>query len=396
MSDHIITATTVRPCGGQPAIPDGAVLVRDASIVAVGSPGLVLKHASPSVKHTDLPGCTIMPGLIDGAVRLSLSGSATPYDDLPQDQLAGTLGERVASNGLHTLLSGVTTVRDVGEADNAVLHYRRQISDGRAIGPRVLCSGAPLTIPDGDGAILGGAVTGTTAIRTAIRDRADSGADFLTYHDSGGYFPGRWHRQGWTTHFTPQQCQLIVDEAHHCGLQVSAHTYSADGARNAINAGADVIDHLVWMRAPDQFARDETAAADMHRRGIIACLPSAANRQHMIAKHGERAAFERWYSRYTWLDTHGVELLIASNAGVTTSVFGDYVSTLETYEWLGFGDRTLEIATSVAARALGLRTVGTLATGMTADLIAVRGDPATDLQALRSMELVMVAGRTVT
>ncbi|WP_226361000.1 amidohydrolase family protein [Pseudonocardia sp. ICBG1142] len=394
--DHIITSATIRPCGGQPAILDGAVLVRGDTITAVGGRATVTEQAAPDARHTDLPGCTIMPGLIDGAVRLTLSGDATPYEDLPRDQQQGTLGQRVAGNGLRTLLSGVTTIRDVGEADGAVLRYRRQIADQLAIGPRVLCSGAPLTIPGGDGSLLGGAVDSDDAIRAAVRAHADSGAEFLSYHDSGGYFPGPWHRKGWLTHFTPEQCQLLVEEAHRQGLRVSAHTYAADGAWHAITAGVDIIDHLVWMEAQGQFGRDEAAAIDMHRRGIIACLPSASNRRHMIANNGEQAAFDRWYSRYTWLDERGVSLLIGSNAGVTTSPFGDYVSALETYEWLGFGDRTLEVATSEAARALRLdKTVGVLAPGMAADLIAVPGDPAADLQVLRSVALVMARGQVI-
>ena len=89
--DHVVAGAVVRPGAGRPEIRDGAVLVRDGHIVAVGTTAEVAAQASTGARRTDLPGCTIMPGLIDGAVRLSLSGGPTPYDDLPRDR--GLVGE---------------------------------------------------------------------------------------------------------------------------------------------------------------------------------------------------------------------------------------------------------------------------------------------------------------
>lgn len=396
MTEQLITGATVRPGGGAAPIKNGAVLVRGDEIAAVGEHAAVSAQASPSAVTTELPAsCTLMPGLVDGFVRMSQSGSSTTYDDLHADHSAGELPERIADNARRALRAGVTTVRDAGDYHGAVLQFRSRVEREEALGPRILGSGAPLTLPGGDAAFLGGEVDSDDAIRAAVAERAAAGATFVAYQDSGSHFPGPLKGKGWTVQFSPEQCRLIATEAHRHGLRVSSHTFSAAGAKHAIAAGVDVVDQLFWRSGEGEAVdRDPEAARQMREHGIAACMPSGRNRLQMIADNGEEYTRRRWYSRYTWIDELGVDLLPGSSAGVTNSPFGDYVSALETYEWLGFGlDRIVDLATTGAARILGLdKTTGTLAAGYAADLIAVDGDPATDLQALRSVRLTMVRG----
>lgn len=377
-----------------------AVLIEGTLITAVADTAELAPQ--PHWEVIDLgDNVTVMPGLVNGFVRLAFGAGDTPYADYQ-----GASPEELsveASRRAETLLrSGVTTARDMGGPPPLTTELRRRIDRGELAGPRLLTAGTPLTAPAGEGAILGGEVElDAGAISDAVDDRVESGADFICYHDSGGYILGR--TPVWGTQFPPDQVANIVDRAHHHGLPVSVHAYSRDGVQHGVGAGVDFVEHMLGaVHAPDEprevtFRRDDATAEQMARRGTVACIPSGRNRKTMIADWGEQAAIDKFYYRYRWLDELGVPLLPGNTAGSINAPFDDFVSSLETYEFMGFeGARTLELATAGAARLLGLEArTGRLAAGLEADVIAVDGDPTSDLQSLRRPRLVISRGTRV-
>ena len=401
MAETIVTAGTVLT--GAESLRDGAVLIRDSQIVSVGALEEVRQDAAGDAQTLRYPRSTLLPGLIDAHVRMVLGSGTSPYQDfnrldLSSDRqqeayLAGPMAQRAEQ----TLAAGVTTVRDVGDSRNLSIRLGREIAEGRIAGPRVVAAGPPLTTPGGDGAFLGGAVHGDDSIRAAIFAHAEAGAKLICYHDSGGFLKltPLTPPFSWQVLFRPEQVELIVNEAHRHGLPVAAHVFSKDGIAHAVAAGVDTIEQAYWTVGKEQYDRDESVARVMAERGIFACLPSNTNRAHQIDRVGEERAIEIWYSRFTWLDELGVKLIPGSSAGSVTSDFGDIVGSLETYAWLGFSPaRIIELATRNAAAALGLdKVTGYLASGYSADLLVVDGNPLEDLQALRRVQLVMAAGR---
>lgn len=403
MSETLISAGTVLAPDGK-RIRDGAVLVRDREIVNVGPLAEVQKGASGEAEVFDYPkSSTLLPGLIDAHVRLTLSGGKTPYQefqevDLTTESRQRTYRENVMARRAQATLSvGVTTVRDVGDSRGLAVRLGKQIADGEIGGPRIIAAGVPLTTRGGDGSFLGGEVDTDDSIREAVAAHAEAGADLICYHDSGGFLKlvPRTPPFSWETQFKPAQVELIVSEARKHGLPVAAHVFSKDGIAHAVDAGVDTIEHCYWTVGREQYDREESVAAAMAERGIIACLPSNANREHMIERVGEERARELWYGRFPWLDEIGVRLAAGSSAGSTTSPFDDFVGCLETYEWIGFSrEKIIQFATRNAASALGLdKVTGTLEAGYSADLLVVDGNPLEDLQALRRPQFVMVAGR---
>lgn len=396
MADSIITSGRVLAGPEHTPITDGAVLIRGGEIVSVGTRADIVA-ANPDVEPLTLPATTtVLPGLINGFVRLVGDTSRTPYANLHTDLQSGALADRIAERAQQATRAGITTVRDVGDIGGQTIALGQRIAAGEANGPRIVASGSPLTIPDGDAAeLFATPVASDDEIRQAIAERADAGASFVEYHDSGSFFPGK--PDFWDTQFTQDQCHLIAGEARRHELKVASHAHSTSGIAQATAAGVDIIDQLTWSVGDEQFERDDAVAEQIAAQHIAVCIPSGSNRISVIKRYGEQAAIDNWYYRYPWLDKLGVALLPGTSAGGPNAPFDDYVSGLETYEYMGFTPaRIAELATTQAARILGLgATTGAIAAGLCADLIAVDGDPTADLQALRNIQLVLARGERV-
>jgi imidazolonepropionase-like amidohydrolase len=402
LTDTIVAAGTVLT--GNETIPDGAVLVRDHQLAAVGPLAEVQRIADPGTEPLRYPPtATLLPGLIDAHVRFVFNGGQTPYQDfaatdLSTEALRAQYRDTAMADRARTVLGqGVTTVRDMGDSHDLSISLAERIDAGELPGPRVIPAGVPLTTPKGDAWFLGGAVDSESSIRDAIADRAKAGARLICYHDSGGFLKlePRTPPFSWDTQFSPEQVALIVSEAHCHGLPVAAHVFSKDGIAHAVAAEVDTIEHCYWTVGQERYDRDRAVALAMAHQGIIACLPTNTNRAHQIGAVGEQRAKELWYDRFQWLDQLGVRLATGSSAGSKTARFDDFVGCLQTYQWLDFTpEKIIQMATANAAAALGIAdTTGALHVGYCADLLVVDGNPLADLQALRRPLLVMAAGR---
>jgi imidazolonepropionase-like amidohydrolase len=389
--DTVITAARVLPEPRSP-LPNGAVLVRDDKIVAVGAREDVVRQAAPGFRRHDFAASTLMAGLFNSHVHLAFDAGKDllgPLENSTAEELRTAARERTVK----LLSSGVTTIRDLGDRDHLAISVRDTLHQQGAAAPRILAAAAPLTIPGGHCHFFGGAAAGDGEIRAVVDANAEAGADVIKVMASGGQItPGG--ADMWESQFDTRQLAVIVEHARRHGLPVAAHAHGADAIESCVDAGVSTIEHCTWMVGPQQSDMRDPVAKRMAAQGIAACSTSSRNWRMMVERMGDEVA-QRIYGRLSWMEGLGVPLIAGTDAGLPGSVFDDPVGALELYEWLGFSrTRILEIATTDSARALGLGDVtGRLAPGYSADLLVVSGDPLTNLSALGDVEFVMAAGR---
>ncbi|SDZ17869.1 Imidazolonepropionase [Amycolatopsis xylanica] len=388
--DLLIVAKQVLTGPAGDRLEQGAVLVTDGKIAAVGSEAeLSAPEGVPTVHYPD---STVLPGLVNAHVHLAFDSGADPVATLRASD-DETLAAGMAERARRLLDCGVTTARDLGDRGGLALRLRDRVARGEVAGPRILTAGVPLTVPGGHCWFLGGEVDGDEQIRARVRENAAAGVDVIKVMASGGQLtPGG--ADMWESQFDARQLRVIVAEASKAGLPVAAHAHGTEAITAAVMAGVSTIEHCTWLGQGGSYDPRPEIAEEMAARGIAACSAMSGNWRRLREAMGAERA-ERLFGRLRWLDELGVPLLIGTDAGLPGSVFDDLTSSLELYEHVGFSrERIIELATTGSATALGLGdTTGRVAPGFDADLLVVDGDPTTELTALRQVRLVVAGGR---
>ncbi len=388
---------------GDSAVREGwAVLVTEGRIAAVGPAGEIV--APPGTQVVELPGTTLLPGLVDLHVHLFLH----PYNEASWDDQV--LKEPVEYRTIAaveyaaaTLAAGFTTVRDLGTegAGYADVSLKRALDEGRIAGPRleiatlaIVAAGCYGPGPRGwrpDLDLRKGAqeVSGEAEIVRAVREQAARGADWIKVYADYRCGPGGKAVPA----FSQRELDLLVATAHDLGRKVAAHAVTPEGMRRAVSAGVQTIEH--------GFEGNDEVFRLMAERGVV-YLPTLA----------AQAAYAEYFDGYKPGDepTAGMRdakraFRAALKAGVTIGAGGDAgvfahgANALE-IEWMvRYGMRpehALLAATATGARTLGRENeIGRIRPGLIADLVAVEGDPVTDIAALHNVSLVMQGGRIV-
>ena len=389
---------------GSAVIEHGFVLAEDGVIAAVGRVA-DLGSGADGAERTDLPGCTVVPGLINAHVHLVFSASMTPVDDFLAARAAGVdaMVEAASTRLEEAARVGVTTVRDLGGPNEVVFAVRALAASGALAAGRVVASGSPITSPGGHCHWFSHECGSADEISAAVRTQASLGADLVKVFATGGNLtPG-------TDPFAPQyeEDELVacVAAAAEVGLPVAAHAHAPEGIRRAAAAGVSTIEHCLF-ETPDGVAYDPATAELMVANGVAFCPTFGASILRLMELPPEQLAptparmlakFDQLRAGMRALRAAGAVLVAGSDAGIPMRHHRDFpadVAAMAREDTLGLSAvEALEAATAVAASQLGLDDCGVLEPGRRADVLAVEGDPTTDAEDLTRTRLEWAGGR---
>ena len=382
-------------------LKDQTILITGERISAVGPTGSVKVPAGAEL--IDLSAQTVLPGLIDMHTHLTGDPMLSGYSALGvSDTRAALYGVRAARQ---TLEAGFTTVRNVGAGGFGDVALRDAINDGDFIGPRMRTAGYAIGIKGGhcDENLLPaemnftgrGVADGPWEARAKVREMAKYGADVIKICASGGVL-SKGDQPG-AQQYTLEEMQAIVHEAHKLGRKVAAHAHGAEAIRDAILAGVDSIEHsslideegirlakekgtyLVMDIYNDDFILQEGIKAGM--------LPESIEKEKALGQL-QRDNFRKAFKA-------GAKMAFGSDSGVYPH--GDNAKQFAYMVKYGMTPmQAIQAATVNAADLLGWKAdVGAIAAGKYADIIAVKGDPTTDVSVLTKVSFVMKGGSVI-
>lgn len=374
-----------------------SVLVEGDRISATGA----AVAAPAGVQVIDLPNTTLMPGLIEGHSHLFLHPyNETLWDDQVLHEPLALRTARAVVHAERTLEAGFTTERDLGTegAGFADAGLREAIDKGIVPGPRLLVSTKAIVARGAYGpkgfepglAIPQGAqeVAGVDEIVGAVRDQIAGGADLIKF-----YADYHWgHGEPTRPTLSQEELNAGVAAAHDAGRMVAVHATTPEGMRRAVLAGADTIEH--------GYGGTAEVFKLMHEKGVALCPTIAASEAY--ARY-----FEKWDGQEPAPESvqeNRRSFQLAMKAGVPICMGGDVGVYTHGQNWLEMDAmrragmspaNVLVAATSGNARIFHLTDRGQVRPGLLADLVAVEGDPTSDISVVRNVRLVIKGGKLV-
>jgi len=357
---------------------------------------------SDQVKHIDLPGETLLPGLIDMHVHLTSLAEIGGYQGLKYtDNFWTAVG---VANARTTLNAGFTTVRNVGSSDFADVALQQAIDGGWIAGPRIVPATYAIGATGGHCDDTGlpryydkkadSVISGPLDAREKVRWLHKYGAEVIKICATGGVF-SLGDSVG-AQQLTLEEMKAIADEAHMLGLRVAAHAHGDEGIHDAILAGIDTIEHVsLASDATIQLAKSRGTWFDMDIYNddyILATGTKNGTEQESIDKEKmiglkQRQTFQRAVRA-------GVKMIFGTDAGVYPH--GDNGKQFaKMVEWGMTPIQAIRAATTSASEALGRSDVGAIEAGRYGDIVAVRGDPLANVALLEHVDAVIKGGTLV-
>jgi imidazolonepropionase-like amidohydrolase len=398
-ADRMIDVLTGR------VVEQPVVVITDGRITTVVGRNGGRPNIPADAKRLDLPGKTLLPGLIDMHVHLDSNPRYGGYSGLQFTDMFWVA--QGVQNARDMLRAGFTTVRNVGSDNYSDVGYKQAVDEGLIEGPRIVPAAHSLGATGGhcdqtylppSYAARGKAVgDGPQELRTRVREQRKYGAEAIKVCATGGVFsrntePGQQQ-------LSEEELRAIADEARQWGLKTAAHAHGAAGIKAAIRAGIDTIEHASLVDAegirlaaqrpqPVWFSMDifntEYTQAEGAKNGVL---------EDNLRKDREIAQLQR--DNFRAAHRAGVKMVFGSDAGVMPhGTAGGQFRWMVEYGMTPM--QAIQAATRNAAQALGReKDVGAIAVGRFGDLIAVDGDPLRDVRALEDVDVVIKGGKVV-
>jgi len=387
---HLLDVRT----GQEPA--DQTIVVTGDKIAAIAATAAT--PAQPGDREIDVRSMTVLPGLIDVHTHLTFGNDFDPYNRLSTDAV------REALNGVRfakvTLEAGFTSVRNVGASGYSDVALRDYIDAGYIPGPHMQASGPPLGITGGHcdnnflpaeyHATSEGVADGIAAVQQHVRQNIKYGADLIKVCATGGVLSKGDDPQA--SQYSLDELKALVADAHRLGRKVAAHAHGAEGILFATQAGVDSIEHGTYIDADDiaamkqrgtflvptlyliDWMRENGHLPAMFQKKMVDVSAAVLQNQRKAIAAGVKVALGTDAAVYPHgLNAHEVEVYV-TKLGMTP-LAAVQTGTINAAELMGWSGRT-----------------GALEAGKWADVIAVEGDPLSDVRTLQHVRFVMKAG----
>jgi imidazolonepropionase-like amidohydrolase len=400
----VLRAARLIDGSGAAPVQNGVVVVTDDRIVAVGASGSVSVPAGARV--IDLGDATLLPGFIDAHTHIIGRPLSDPASDIAAVKDIPAYAAIVGvSNARKTLMGGFTTIRVLGSPDFDDVALRQAITNGVVPGPRMQVAAHSFGITGGhcdengytpgleDRDYRTGVADGVDEVRKAVRYQVKYGADVIKICATGGVL-SEGDAVG-ATQYTLEEMQAVVSEAAKLDRKVAAHAHGTEGIKLAVRAGVASIEHGSFL--------DEEGARMMAQRGTFLVptisagefVENAAKSGRLTGLRAEKAlaAAQGMRSSVRLAQRLGVPIALGTDAGVGEHGANGHEFTLMV-TWGGLTPmQSIVAGTSSAAKLLGWeKQIGTLAPGKWADIVAVPGDPTSDIKLMEKPSFVMKGG----
>jgi len=362
--------------------------------------------SAPGARVIDLRDSFVLPGLIDSHVHLtSEQGPNSQLEEFTKTR--SDLALDGAWNGMKTLKAGFTTVADLGAPNESIFALRDAIKAGRIPGPRIIAAGSAVSVHGGHGDPGNGmpealvpvyrgtsVCSGADDCRRAVREQVRAGADIIKITATGGVLSQT--AAGLALQFSDEELKAIVETAHSMGRKVTAHAHGGDGVNAFLRAGGDSIEHGTYLDAESikLFKSGGAWLVPTLMAGDFVAREAARPGTFLTPAQRDKAllAGPRMLDMARRAREGGVRVAFGTDTGV--SAHGDNAGEFALMVKAGFTPiDAIRAATVGAAEHFGLSAlIGSLAPGKAADLIAVKGDPLTDVTELTRVGFVMKGG----
>ena len=375
---------------------NAVVIVDDDRVRSVATGNAAIPSGAEVI---DLSRYTGVPGLIDGHTHITYYWDGVTIPRTEPSRHPAVTAFLAQENAQKALEAGVTTIRNLNSLDGIDLAMRDLINMGKMVGPRMFVSGLGIRITRSTAppTPIGIMADGVDNVIHAVRQVLASGADWVKMYGSTGGFDDVTQAQT----FTFEEIKAAVDATHALGKKIAIHSYGPGGARDAVRAGTDSLEHATDM--------DDQTIAEMVRRKTY-YAPTIDHNQYYVenadtvyhftpaAKERLRDYIQRNYETARKAFRAGVHMIVGSDA-----VYNGWGLNMRELDWfvkMGMTpEQALRTATTEPATMLGMdKGLGAVAPGFYADLVAVQGDPLVNITAVSRREnvrWVMKAGNVV-